>query len=686
MRHTPAVRLSPVYLAVVLALVACLGLEALGMGKSQTIPPTDGRAREVRTTDTPCQLASYPTREAWQAHAWQLRRQILASAGLLPMPRKTPLRPRVFGRLERPGYSVEKVYLESRPGFYLCGNLYRPLGKPGPHPAVLCPHGHWQSGRLQDVPECSVPGRCINLARQGYVVFSYDMVGYIDTRQIPHRALGGPREQLWGVSIMGLQLWNSIRALDFLSALPDVDPTRIGCTGASGGGTQTFLLVAVDDRVTVSAPVCMVSAHFQGGCICENGPALRLDTNNLEIAALAAPRPLLLVSATGDWTKNNPTVEYPWIRSIYRLYGVPERVRSVQVDAGHNYNQQSREAVYAWFGRWLLGARQPGRLKEQPFQCEPRPDLLVFTKAPYPGASLTVEKLTESLVAQAQAQLASLWPKDEAGLASFRREYGAALRCALAANLPLAAQVGAELGPLGKTASYSLQPLALGRAGRGERIPALLLTPAHHRGRLGGVVLVHGEGKGAVLGADGSLHPLAARLLEAGRAVLVIDCFGRGEAARDLPAQDQGYFTTYNRTALQEQVQDILTAVAYLGGRPEVAWVALAGIAGAGPECLLARALAPGVAACAVDLEGSNPEDDAAYTKRLYAPLLRRAGDFRTAVALTVPDRLLLYQAGSSFAWAADPYRAAGAARNLVIRPGSVGWEEIAAFLYRPGS
>src|SRR5439155_3027511 len=143
-------------------------------------------------------------------------------------------------------------------------------------------------GRLENTLEASVPGRCINLARQGFVVFSYDMVGYNDTDQFPHgdhgSHLGGPREDLWSINTMGLQLWNSIRAVDFLSSQPDVDPGRIGATGASGGGTQTFLLMAVDERVKAAAPVNMISSIMQGNG-CEEAPNLRVGAFNVMFAA-----------------------------------------------------------------------------------------------------------------------------------------------------------------------------------------------------------------------------------------------------------------------------------------------------------------------------------------------------------------------------------------------------------------
>ena len=322
----------------------------------------DARGGTPRDLNTPYTFPGY-TKAEWTEKAAALRQQIRVANGLVPTHERTPLNAEIFGRIEREDYSVEKVHFEPFPGFFTTGNLYRPLGKSGPFPGIVSPHGHWGRGRLENIERGSIPGRCINFAKQGYVIFAYDMIGYNDSgKQIEHH-YGGAREGLWGLSAMGLQLQNSIGSIDFLESLPDVDNERIGCTGASGGGTQTFILTAVDERIKVSAPVNMISATMQGGCICENAPNLRLDVSNIEIGALMAPRPLLLVSATGDWTVKTPTVEYPAIRSVYAHFDAEDKVHQVQVDAEHNYNQESREAVYAWFAKWFLGAEDTSGLK-----------------------------------------------------------------------------------------------------------------------------------------------------------------------------------------------------------------------------------------------------------------------------------------------------------------------------------
>ena len=360
---------------------------------------------QYRTLDDNFPPPPQRTLEEWKVRAAYLREHILATAGLLPQPEKATLNPVIFGEVKRQDYIVSKVYFESLPGFLVTGNLYRPTGD-GPFPAILSPHGHWTYGRLENSEHASIPGRAINLARQGFVVFTYDMIGYNDSRQLPH-TFGGDREKLWGLSLAGLQLWNSIRSLDFLQSLSYVKRDAIGVTGASGGGTQTFLLAAVDDRVAVAAPVNMISLHMQGGCLCENQPGLRLDTTNVEIASIIAPRPLLMVSATGDWTKNTLELEYPAVKRTYLLFDAPDRVHGVRFDAPHNYNKDSREAVYAWMARWLQGAPPDVRRPERNFTPEPLADALVFHNRALPPGAVTPEELTANWIAAAKAQLSS---------------------------------------------------------------------------------------------------------------------------------------------------------------------------------------------------------------------------------------------------------------------------------------
>ncbi|MCX6376565.1 MAG: acetylxylan esterase [Armatimonadetes bacterium] len=643
-------------------------------------PINDRRFTEIRHLDMTYAFTAPLTKQAWEERAKCLREQILTGAGLLPMPRKTPLNARIFERIEHDDYSVEKVYFESCPGFYVTGNLYRPVGRKGPFPAVLNPHGHWATGRLANEENGSIPARCISFARQGYIAFSYDMVGYNDSSQLRHREdLLGEREHLWGISVGGLQLWNSIRAVDYLLSLPDVDEKRIACTGESGGGTQTFLLTAVDDRIRFAAPVNMISSTMQGGCVCENPPLIRLDTNNMEIGALAAPRPLMLVSATGDWTVKTPKVEFPAIRSVYELFGASDRVAYVQIDAPHNYNKDSREAVYAWFGRWILGDTNPEHFKEQPFQAEKNEDLLVFARESRPSNALDASGFIESRISASEKQLASMKPGDRASLDAFRAMYGPALRHALVVEMPrqddlvvtrLDASDPSDTSDLSDLSDCSAERLLIGRKGRGDSIPALLFTLKQSEPKSPATLVVHSEGKSALV-ENGNPGPLVRGLLQNGESVLLIDCFNVGEHTGPPESADRltryKFFDTYNRTDTANRVQDILTALAYLQGRPKVN---LAGVGDAGPWCLLARAFAPGVDRTAIDASGLDTADDNAFIGKLYVPCLRRAGDFRTAAALIAPGKLFIHNTRGRFQtdWIESVYRAADAPSALSVR------------------
>ena len=643
--------------------------------------PRDGRI-QVRHGNMVYTFPAYPTRQGWEARAEHLRRRILVSTGLWPMPEKRPLCPRVTGRVEHEDYTIENVYFESMPGFFVTGNLYRPKGKQGPFPGVACPHGHWEHGRMENSEPGSVPGRCINFARQGYVVYAYDMIGYNDSRlQVSHRDGGDEstgffddaKGYLWGISLMGLQLWNSIRVVDYLSSLSDVDPYRIACTGASGGGTQTFMLAAVDKRVRVAAPVNMISAHFQGGCLCENVPNLRLDCYNVEFGAMMAPRSLLLVSATGDWTKNTPKVEFPAVQSIYRLYGATDKVATVQVDAEHNYNQESREAVYAWFGKWLLGLEDAEGLKEQPFVVEPPEEMLVFPDGVLPANAVTGQQLMSNLIRDTEAQIRSLEPVDSATLQAYREVIGTAYQYALDAVQPQACDLQVETVRVDERRGYHLERLLIGRKRVGERMPGLLFVPEQASGA---ALVVHPDGKAGLVEGDvpGSL---VAGLLGRRLMVLAIDTFRTGELAEFQRDESVDHFLTFNRTDTALRVQDILNAIAYLQARTYT--VHLVGLGSAGLWCLLARGLASDVAQTVVDADQFDYGNDDAWVEQLFVPQVRRAGDFRTVAALAAPDRLFIHNVSATFPalWFRRVYDVAGAPGALHIQSEKIRGESI---------
>jgi dienelactone hydrolase len=645
---------------------------------SESLPATDQRAGMLKDLNTLREFPVVRSRSEWESRAKEIRQQILVSCGLWPMPERTQLNARIFGKIEREGYSVEKAYFQTYPGFYLAGNLYRPLGKGnGPFPAILSPHGHWLNGRMADTNDASIAARCINFAKQGMIAFSYDMVGYNDT-QFPdwpegeefyrrHRRFATNEVNLlWNISLMGLQTWNSIRALDFLESLPGTDKSRLACTGESGGGTQTFILGAVDDRLAAQAPVVMVSHSMQGGCSCENAPGLRVEYSNMEIAAVPAPRPQILVAATGDWTRMTLTVEGPAVASIYKWFNAEDRLRYVRFDFDHNYNQTSREAVYQWFGKWLLQAPDPAALKEAANTKEPDADLRVWPDGKVPADTLTENDFIKSLVRIYEAQLEALRPRDRESLERYKRVISPAWKHTMLVNVP-EGDLMVEAGPVRRTGGYTMSRLAIGRADKADRLPVLMISPP--RDRLNGIViLAHPEGKSAFLDEAGAPIGLARKVLERGSSVVLFDAFQTGELADAerlaQPRRFDLFVTAYNRTDLQERVQDCITVSAFAQTHSKSRRVILCGVGRAGLWALLA---APAADAVAADGDALDLADDGALSGRdLFTPGLRKIGAFAGAAALAVPHPLLLHHAGTNFGTSLlrDAY-AAAQAQNL---------------------
>ena len=329
---------------------------------------------------------------SWQQRAHSIKNGIIRGSEWDRMPDKT-LVPNVIRHSAKKmdGYIVENVAIESFDGFYVTGNIYRPIEAKGKLPLVLCPHGHWNQPGDIGRWRADMQRRCSMLARMGAIVFAYDLVGYAESTQVTHQI----------PIAFALQLWNGKRALDYFLARPDVDPERVAITGASGGGTQSFMLTALDDRIKVSVPVVMVSAHFFGGCVCESGMPVhrgeKHQTNNVEIAGLAAPRPMLLISDGGDWTSNNPQIEYPYLRRIYDAYELPHLLDHVHFPAGrHDYGYDKRAVMYNFLQKHLdlkvdsiLFNSEEGRYDENFIKLLPEDALRVFDdQHPRPSTAL----------------------------------------------------------------------------------------------------------------------------------------------------------------------------------------------------------------------------------------------------------------------------------------------------------
>ena len=674
-----------------------LSLSLLSAARAQegTRVLPEGKVPNDRRFEPPKDLNGYfpflvpQTKKAWEKRAAELRRRVRVATGVWPEPERTPLKPVIHGKVDRPGFTVEKVYFQSYPNHYVTGLLFRPKGKEGKRPAVLCPHGH--GGRLQDYGEKRLRqmitrgeerfensgrtpklARCAQLARMGCVVFIYDMLGYADSVQISyqlthrHRTL---RPELdspgrWGFystqaemrlqSIMGIQTWNSVRALDFLAQLPDVDPRRMAVTGGSGGGTQTILLGAIDPRPIAAFPQGMVSTAMQGGCTCENTCLLRIGTGNVELAALFAPRPQSMTTAN-DWTKAMMTKGFPELKKLYTMLGVPKNVDCKPfLHFPHNYNYVTRAVMYHWMNRHLkLGLKEP--IVEEDWERLTAGEYTVWNDAhPKPNTGVEVEvAFLKQLAKSSDRHIAALKPSDKASLEKYRRIVGGAVATLIGRGLPGPEAVEREKVDKKERGDYwQFKDLVRVKAA-GEELPVISFYPKGKSWNGIVVIWIDGKGKAGMFADDGSPRPQIRKLLNAGASVIGADLLYQGDFLKDgrplketrkvrNQRQFAGYTFTYNHPLFARRVHDILTLVSFVANyepRPEK--VRLVGVNGAGPWAAAARSLAEGrIDRAVVDTDGFRFRTLKSYRDVNFLPGAVKYGDVPALLSLSAPHKL----------------------------------------------
>ena len=631
------------------AFVPTKALDVIRGQVKSTEPTPDRRRLVVRTNQEGADFQPPASPREWRDRARAVREQLLITLGLWPMPPRTDLKPKVVGTLERDGYAIDKVVLETFPGFYLAGNLYRPTATGGRRPLVLCPHGHWEEGRVN----VDVQSRCVRLAQMGCIVYMYDMVGYADGKPFGH-AFMNDRLRRWGLSLPGLQTWDSIRALDWLLNRPDVDPARVAITGESGGGTQTFLLTAIDDRIKVAAPVVMVSDTFQGGCVCENGPGLRIGTDNVEFAALAAPRPMKLVGASGDWTARTMTNAFPSLQVVYAHAGATTHLEAEVFNFPHNYNRTSRNAVYAFLARWLLGNDDAESTREGTVKVEDPKDLFAFNADhPYPLDAKTPAQLETELIGVIGRQLDKLAPGALAAQWEASRDLlKTALRVRVGLEVPAPRESTAKeirrVARDGLTIVHSV----VGRKGKGDLIPVVRLSPEHANGRL--TVVFTARGKADLTTAEGEPAPVVKALLDRGQSVVGFDPLLVGEAQDPAEPATQRpstlHYDCYNPTLAADRAQDLATVISWARALADVREVNLVAPGPIGPLALLARPELEGLSRTAIDLDGFDHGDGSkAIPPMLDLPGVLQFGGPKAAAALTSPAPLWIAHAPETF-------------------------------------
>lgn len=569
--------------------------------------PADRRLEPLKDLDGYFPFEVPASLEAWEVRREEIRRRILVANGLWPRPELAPVAPVIHGKVERDGYSVERVYFESLPGFFVTGSLYRPVGKTGPFPGVLCPHGHWSDGRFYDADEAEaknqieagaevfiengrspLQARCAHLARMGCVVFHYDMIGYADSQQIsfdvahrfavqrPHMngadgwGLFSPRAESLLQSVMGLQTLSSVRSLEFLMSLDDVDSARLAVTGASGGGTQTFMLAGIEDRLAASYPAVMVSTAMQGGCTCENCALLRVGTGNVEFAALFAPRPQGMLAAD-DWTKEMETKGFPELKRLYELYGAGDQVHlTARLEFGHNYNAVGRKSMYEVFGP-ALGFEVTEEERIIPLSRE---ELTVWNEEhPKPVGGEEFEKeLMAKWNEEFESRIAKLLPTAE-GNEAFKNVVGPAIQTIVGRAFPEPGAVTWEATVKEDRGGWFEIAGWLRNSGEGEALPAVFLHPQQWNGKV--VLWFDSRGKDALYGEEGLPLQAVVDLVNQGISVGAVDLFGQGEfqtpdndfsQTRRVanPRESAGYTFGYNHSLFAQRVHDVMSTIAYV--------------------------------------------------------------------------------------------------------------------------
>jgi len=706
--------------------LALLAGWALATGSARALAaeetPQDARWGELKTLNGYFPFVPPASAADWTRRAERVRRQVLVACGLWPMPARTPANAVIHGRVDRDGYTVEKVFLESYPGHFVTGNLYRPKGRSGRLPGVLCPHGHWADGRFYENGEKEIrrqivegaerfehggryplQARCVQLARMGCVVFHYDMVGYADSVQLGHGARMRPEmctAENWGFASpqaelrlqnpMGLQTYNSIRALDWFGELPDVDPQRIAVTGASGGGTQTFILCAVDPRPAVAFPAVMVSTAMQGGCTCENACYLRVGTGNIEIAGLIAPRPLGMVAAD-DWTKEIAAKGLPELKQLYKMLGAESLVMAKPLlHFPHNYNYVSRAVMYGWMNRHLkLGLEEP--IVEDDFVPLSREEMSVWdAEHPKPAGGADYERsLVRWMTEDSQKQMAALAPTDAASLARYREIVGGAVDVMIGRGLPEPGKVQAQRLSLRAADGLTVSRLLVKNPGDGECVDAVEFLPRAWNRQT--VIWIDVAGRQSLGDPEGKPSPAVQRLLDRQVAVVGLNLFGQGNSgpegkpltqARLVKNDYAGYTFGYNPSVFAQRVHDILSVIACLKegeGRSEK--IHLVGLNGAGRWVAAARAQAgAAVDRTAVDTAGFRFAKIAALDDLDFLPGGAKYLDLPGILALAAPGPLWLSGEGAQApAVVAAAYQAAGTAEQLTVFAGDPSAQETAA-------
>ncbi|MFO0811150.1 MAG: alpha/beta hydrolase family protein [Gemmataceae bacterium] len=626
------------------------------------------RADALRASDAPP-----ANRATWDARRISLRDSILAAVG--PMPTEAcPLAPQALGTLERDGYRVEALAFQSRPDVWVTASLYLPNNGPAKKPAVLAVHGHYAWARIDP----GVQAYCVGLVKLGFVVLCVDAFGAGERHMEPargtyHGALDGAA--LWpvGMTLLGVQLYDNRRAIDYLLTRQEVDGEKLGITGTSGGGNQSMYAGALDERIKCVVPACSVGNYraylHVACCVCEVLPGALTFTEEGDVLGLVAPRPLMVISATKDSIQFSPAEAAKSLgraKQIYGLMGEPDRVRHVVIEGDHGYSQPMREAMYGWMTRWLKGEGDGRPLPEPKVTTDP-PDAL----RAYPDPSKRPQPwLTAGMLAkrEAQAILAENYAKPPAEAEEWESTatYARGQLRKLLGGLP-----GGKTPKAEGTTDLTLHPE-----------PGLTISATLRRSsaaKAAACVVLHPDGRAAALA-----HPLAAALVEKGWTILAPTLRATGEAklAKDgtrtaVDHNSAEYGVWLGRPLLGQWLADVQAALDHLADDSTIdrRRVFVAGFGAMGLAALVAAGVFDDrLAGCVAADAPPSFLTDGPYpnTMRMgvLAPRIVRAGDVPHLAALIAPRRLVLLGAAatrSAYEFTAAVYKAHNAAAKLTL-------------------
>jgi len=588
--------------------------------------PIDARLYRFRNVQSVFPMPDWGTLAQWKRKRQAIRQHLWLSTGMNDRTSAFRAKGRVIDTFEHEGIVVENIRIETLPGLYVMGNLYRPKNPKGKLPLVLHPHGHGMHSRTEPLGHGSVPHRAMNHAFHGFAAFAWSMIGLAnDVMQLEHRALLSGKDKhicnLLGLSMFGLQTNNSIKVLDYLLTRKDIDARRVGCTGESGGATQTYFLSALDDRIKVAAPAVMLSGHYQGGCVCENTPLLHLDYSTVDYAALIAPRPLFLTGCTGDWTHHMRERELKSLKELYALYGQEDSIDGFYQDERHNYDRRSRERVLAWMVRHLIDPSFADRRVPESRKPIPTRNQLLVHDTPVPPVTNTVTS---------QKALIATW-RDLHARPDRENNIAGTLGLTMPArdDLLVRNQTPAYAWPEGSLADNRI---TYGRFSEESGISCRFVLPGKRKTLL---ILRAWRSEGACNRFVANPPAAVQRAIGKGYGIVVPLLFGQSapDVVKAYREQvEEGYLSTsYNRTRHQHQAGDILTTAALIernlgiplkdvilvaerdiGLVSLVGWSAIEGATKSGP--------------IVTDLRGIDLENPAHWARHAYFPLILRGG------------------------------------------------------------